>query len=284
LAYGDSALFQGLRTAGQHMSIGINMLRLLIDLKTRGYIPGGSSVMDIGAQQLDQGFLAHREELGVMGRLFGIERPCPLPPPLSQPSIAGLDPEAPSARQFWAWLGLSYAALDIDGSPGSVALDLNYDEAPSELRGKHHLVTNFGTTEHVANQCQAFKVVHDLTVLGGVMMHNVPVQGMLNHGLVNYNPKFFWMLARSNGYKWLHMDFRISNAVQTLSADIIHEVAAFSPDIVERSQRYCAQICSFVVVMQKTTDMPYVPPLDVNTGAQTDNKILEMRYPTVFKP
>ena len=23
---------------------------------------------------------------------------------------------------------------------------------------------------------------------------------MLNHGLFSYNPKFFWMLARSNGY------------------------------------------------------------------------------------
>jgi hypothetical protein len=37
------------------------------------------------------------------------------------------------------------------------------------------------------------------------MIHNVPTQGLFMHGLVNYNPKFFWMLARSNGYKWLHM-------------------------------------------------------------------------------
>ena len=29
---------------------------------------------------------------------------------------------APSARAFWLWLGFVYASIDIDGSPGSIAV------------------------------------------------------------------------------------------------------------------------------------------------------------------
>jgi hypothetical protein len=43
----------------------------------------------------------------------------------------------------------------IDGRPGSIPLDLNYDPAPNESLGKYQLVTNFGTIEHVANQLNA---------------------------------------------------------------------------------------------------------------------------------
>ena len=103
-----------------------------------------------------------------------------------------------------AAFGSGYAAIDIDASPGSIPLDLNFDDVPAEFKASFALVTNFGTTEHVANQLNAFKTIHDLAEVGGVMIHTVPAQGYMNHGLVNYNPKFFWMLARSNGYKWLY--------------------------------------------------------------------------------
>ena len=121
------------------------------------------------------------------------------------------DAVAPLARGFWTWLGCTYAAIDIDGTPGSIPLDLNVDDAPAAARGAFHLVTNFGTTEHIANQLNVFKVIHDLAVPGGVFVHEVPAQGMWNHGLVNYNPKFFWMLARSNGYEVIFMDYALAH-------------------------------------------------------------------------
>jgi hypothetical protein len=39
------------------------------------------------------------------------------------------------------------------------------------------------------------------------MLHNLPLQGHLRHGLFNYNPKFFWMLARSNAYREIYVDY-----------------------------------------------------------------------------
>ena len=269
------------------MGIGDSDLRLLIQLKRQGYIPNGSSIIEIGAQQLDDNFLACRSELETVMQLFGVGQPCLLPPPLAATPADGpmlLCPDAPRARQFWTWLGLDYAAIDIDGSPGSIPLDLNYDNVPSQAKGKYQLVTNFGTTEHVANQLHAFKIIHDLTALGGVIIHNVPTQGMLNHGLINYNPKFFWMLARSNAYKWLHMDFSLSRSAHSLPPDIVDFITGFVPRFAERIRGYGAADCGLTVVMQKVRDIAYVPPLDVNTGTRTSNKVLEMRYWTVFNP
>ena len=75
---------------------------------------------------------------------------------------------------------------------------LNHDEI-SAFR-KYHLVTNFGTTEHVANQLNAFEIIHELTAPKGVMVHSVPAQGATSiMDVINYNPKFFWMWRGRNG-------------------------------------------------------------------------------------
>ena len=42
--------------------------------------------------------------------------------------------------------------------------------------------------------------IHDLCAVGGTMIHAVPMQGLVDHGFVNYNPKFFWRLAEFNDY------------------------------------------------------------------------------------
>jgi hypothetical protein len=33
------------------------------------------------------------------------------------------------------------------------------------------------------------------------MIHEVPCQGMITHGLINYTMKFFWHLCRENDYE-----------------------------------------------------------------------------------
>ena len=271
------------------MAIGRNDLLLLSRLKAEGCIPDELSVIEIGAQQLTDDFLDSRAELQRIGELFGAELPCPLPPALASSDSRGgglrpLDAAAPSARGFWTWLGFHYAAIDIDGSPEALQIDLNYDVVPDEHRGAYRLVTNFGTTEHVANQLNAFKIIHDLTAVGGLMMHGVPAQGMFNHGLFNYNPKFFWMLARSNGYKWLHMNFLASKHQQKLAKDVVDFLITYHPGFERRIENYGAEDCYATVALQKVFDIDYVAPLDVRTGTQTDNKLLAERYWTVFTP
>jgi hypothetical protein len=270
------------------VGIGNVDLEVLIRLKKEGHIPDRSSVIEIGAQQLSNSFLEARASIDEIAALFEAPRPSPLPGPGVARLIDGqavhLDAEAPRASEFWTWLGFDYASIDIDGSPGSIPLDLNYDSAPPNAVGKYQLVTNFGTTEHVANQLNAFKVIHELAAPGGLMMHTLPAQGMANHGLVNYNPKFFWMLARSNGYDWLYMEYSGSGVAYDVPQNIIDHGQVFRPDIVSRLAGHQMSDGGILVVLRKVYDIAFVPPLDVNTGTTTDNKALQERYWTVFKP
>ena len=268
------------------MGVGVRDLALLVRLKREGFIQAQGAVMEIGAQQLANDALRHDEILAELQVAFGRSDLPGWPKPSGGKIIHGerehLDEAAPRTRELWQWLGFEYAAIDIDGSPGSIALDLNYDPVPKELKARFNVVTNYGTTEHVANQLHAFKVIHDLTAQGGVMIHHMPTQGYLNHGLVNYNPKFFWMLARSNGYKWLYSDFRMSNAQYGLPENIQSMVAQSEPDIEGRAEGYRTADCETIVAVQKSFDIEYVPPIDVPTGTDAPNGELRKRYWTVF--
>jgi len=270
------------------MALDSHVLELVIRLRRDGYFDGPLSLIEIGAQQLSNEFLEVRDRLVRVGELFGTATPCPLrsakPTYVVHGELEHLAEDAPVARDFWSWLGFDYASVDIDGSPGSIPLDLNYDSVPNSALGKYTLVTNFGTTEHVANQLNAFKVIHDLAAPGGVMVHHLPMQGMLNHGLVNYNPKFFWMLARSNGYRLVYLDVIASTSYYALPENIAESVSPFEPDIELRRHAYRVADMGIIAALQKAFDTPYVAPLDVPTGTRTPSKELEERYWSVFKP
>jgi hypothetical protein len=270
------------------MGTGWKDFDLVIRLRGEGYISPRGAVVEIGAQQLTNEVLRDRERLKQLGETFGVTDPLELPGPSKPIFLHGhlehLDSAAPPARDVWTWLGFDYAAIDIDGSPGSIPLDLNFDEVPRKLKKRFQLVTNLGTTEHVANQLQAFKIIHDLVARGGVMIHHVPAQGYLNHGLVNYNMKFFWMLARSNGYKWIYNDFTLSHGKYGLPENIRDSVRAFEENIDQRTQGYDVLDCGIVVAMQKVFDIEFVPPIDIPTGTVVTDKNLKRRYWTVFNP
>jgi hypothetical protein len=273
---------------GTLMALGSGIIDIVKRLKREGYLRSPLSVVEFGAQQLANSLLSAREDLESLGDLFGVGEPCPLPCalPTRLDDNGGelLAENAPKAREFWGWLGFSYAAIDIDGSLESIPLDLNYDSPPDHMIGAYPLVTNFGTTEHVANQLNAFKIVHDLAAHRGIMIHELPMQGMLNHGLVNYNPKFFWMLARSNGYRIIYTNVNAATSYYPLPENIVGTVSPFEPDIEMRRHAYRVADMGIVAVLQKVFDIPFVAPIDVNTGTRTDNKVLEERYWSVFKP
>ena len=95
-----------------------------------------------------------------------------------------------------------------------VAFDLLDDSAqkcdfnnPPRGTGDFDVVTNFGTSEHIFNQSAMMRFMHELTRVGGVMFHVVPVAGGRDHGFFNYHPCFFWDLARANNYEVLTLDY-----------------------------------------------------------------------------
>jgi SAM-dependent methyltransferase len=269
------------------MGLAAGTIELLIRLRQGGFMPTSGTVIEIGAQQLSNAFLRARDRLELLGQLFGATTKLDLPVPEATTIVGGVEPlseSAPLARQFWEWLGFRYDSIDINGSPNSIPLDLNYDVLPDWARKKFDVVTNFGTTEHIANQLNAFKIIHDLTAPGGIMIHAVPAQGLVNHGLLKYNPKWFWMLARSNDYRWLDFDYASLGHITDLPDNVVDAIAAHRPDIAERKTQYKVVDGALWVTFQKVRDIEFIPPLDVNTGTKTANAALIERYWTVFAP
>jgi hypothetical protein len=270
------------------MGLGADTLDMLVRLHAEGHLTVSRSVMEIGAQQLSNNFLEAKERIDRVGKIFQIAAPCPLPDPKPTYIVHGdlkhLAEDAPRARDFWTWLGFDYVAVDFDGSPGSIPLDLNFDSAAESHVGKYQLVTNFGTTEHVANQLNAFKVIHDFLAVGGLMVHALPMQGMLNHGLVNYTPKFFWMLARSNGYRVIYMNLGCGEVPYDFPDNIADAIRPFDAAIETQRGGISQLDVMLVVILQKVFDIAFVPPIDVPTGTRTENSAMKQRYWTVFTP
>jgi SAM-dependent methyltransferase len=254
-------------------------------LRQQGHFQGANAIAELGAQELSNELFDDQTALNGICRTFGAPARNflrPAPGTYASPESNAVK-KTVLARDLWEWLGFNYSHVALDGSAGAVSLDLNFDAIPHAMRGKFALVSNIGITAHVANQLNAFKAIHDLCATGGVMLHRLPAEGFQTHGLLKYNPKFFWMLARSNGYKWLHWDFRFSNARNPLHADVLSELKRFNPEADARVGSYTVADGSLLVVLQKLYDIEFVPPLDVPNGT-APNPDLSERYWTVFQP
>lgn len=170
--------------------------------------------------------------------------------------IARLLPGCFAAPVFCA-ANIGYACVDLFEAEAVVRLDLNLHPLPAEHRGKYDLVTNIGTTEHIFNQARAFEAIHDAAKVGGIMLHAVPCNGLFNHGLIKYEPKFFLYLAHANKYEivqWSVVEGRKPDYMP-VNDDI--------PGSKNWSGRDLAQsLVSFV--LRKRNDASFVQPTDVD--------------------
>ena len=244
------------------MGLSSNFVADLTELKKRAALDGISSVIEIGAQQLSNALLRSKEATDDLFRLYNRLSQA-LGSPNFQGAINGLEhqpDDAPASRLFWESLGFTYSALDFDGHRDSIAIDLNRDFVPRRLRGSFDLAVNTGTTEHVANQDNAFRVIHDLVRPGGIMMHDLPAQGMMTHGLINYNPKFFWHLCRENRYEVLFLKV-CSHPLNPVPANVLDSNIQFSG----HQHISIESIPDFTIraALRKTSNHPFVTPLDI---------------------
>ncbi|WP_315763389.1 methyltransferase domain-containing protein [Bradyrhizobium sp. SZCCHNS2005] len=221
-------------------------------------------MIEVGAQQLSNAFLRSHDLISECYRLFG-KQPVSLGEPIETDMVNGIEHQSednPSSRQFWRSLGFTYAALEFDGHRDSTPLDLNRDSVPRRMRAAFDLVVNTGTTEHVANQANAFKVMHDLCKPGGIMYHILPAGGMMTHGLITYTPKFFWHLSRENDYQIVWLKFVSHHPINPVPQNIRDSNIQFSGiDLIPADHI----VPDFMVIaaIRKPDDSPFVTPLDV---------------------
>lgn len=246
------------------MGLAYETILHLIALRRSGRLPDRARVIEIGAQQLSNSFLRAAESLAELYGLFG-RRPIYLGAPQDTVTVDGIERQAesaPASQPFWESLGFSYNAVEYGGHRGVTSLDLNRDRVPYRLRSSFDLVINAGTTEHVVNQDNAFRVMHDLTKVGGVMMHEVPAGGMLTHGVVSYNPQFFWLLCRDNGYEVI--DLTVSHPGDApISDDVVQSNAKYAHSRNPIQSRLTVPILVVTAILQKKSRQGFVTPLDV---------------------
>ncbi|HEX9461010.1 MAG TPA: hypothetical protein VGB82_00300 [Alphaproteobacteria bacterium] len=146
----------------------------------------------------------------------------------------------------------SYTAVDL-GDEEHLAERVRQDlNQPFDLGRRFDLCINNGTSEHIFNQANFYKAVHDHTSTGGIMVHWTPGIGWLDHGLFNVQPGFFADLARANGYEIPFGCLATAESLYPLTNQIDDATLGRYPDLRN------ALIC---VVLRKTEDAPFRIPM-----------------------
>lgn len=125
-----------------------------------------------------------------------------------------------------------YVSIDGNGK-GTLTADLN---KPVKLE-PFDLVTDFGTGEHIFDQAQVWRTLHELTKPGGFIAFDRPAQGYGKHCYYLTNECLFHDIAEANGYRvvWLA---RTSTARGELIRGIYQRPKTSAPFRIPQQGRY----------------------------------------------
>ncbi|HJZ54948.1 MAG TPA: methyltransferase domain-containing protein [Gemmataceae bacterium] len=179
-------------------------------LSETGRLPPRGRLLDIGESCL---LGATAEELETLARRHGCSLPDEQLKPLldvfaTRSNTIG-NPELPTLflSELLELTEIEYVAFDVVAARKCERFDLNVHRVAESHRGTFDLVLNFGTTEHLVNQFNAFRVMHDAVRPGGFIFSQVPSTGFLSHGYFCYTPLMFRELAAANGYELVELWF-----------------------------------------------------------------------------
>jgi hypothetical protein len=68
---------------------------------------------------------------------------------------------------------LNITSFDYNGENNSIKINLS-DPIAEEYKNRYHIVTNFGTTEHVLNQYVCWKNIFEMLTLNSVVINEIP--------------------------------------------------------------------------------------------------------------
>ncbi|MEQ8832336.1 MAG: hypothetical protein RLW87_21185 [Alphaproteobacteria bacterium] len=267
------------------MGIGPGFFQRLLDLRQLGNLGEIRAVAEIGNQQLSHG-LENNPTLNAFLTVFGADGIDPFAEGSREGaqihgSLHHQEQDQPNSRIVWHAIGAEYTGFDMDDDPDTVALDLNFDSVPERHRGRYDLVSNLGTTEHVLNQFNAFKAAHDLCRPGGIMIHELPGGGYANHGFFNYNPKFFWQLAKANKYRLLDLSAGAGASYRLFESLAGSQLRSPLPWTLRDINGHDVGLS---VILAKPHDEPFRAPLDVGDFGEDPGSSDKMResYPSYF--
>jgi hypothetical protein len=269
------------RLAGERFKVGMN-LNGPIYLQRNGFLtPTRNKILDIGPQNV---LFVHAEQIREFIELQG---------GAVVPS-AGLDAEierlvyfsTPRRNERTMLLSeitdltnIEYNSVDVCPGLKTVILDLNFDSAPDEMIGHYDVVFNFGTTEHIFNQWNCFEFMHDALKVDGVVYHQLPASGYLDHGYYCYTPLFFQEMAQANGYVIEHMAVTPAgeSKIDVLGIPSMGGDSLLS-DRASLGENNRVPALNIHVILRKTKDAPFRASLEIATAHSQVNSLMLERY------
>jgi hypothetical protein len=222
------------------MAISLPHFELLQLLKSRGELPQGGSILEIGEANFygDFDLLSHAQDWS--------------PELKAKLEVAwNLQDTFTIAKCIYQALFSPriILAIDADG-PSALKLDLN---EPQDV-GRFDVVYNHGTAEHIFDIAQVFRTMHAATAVNGLMLHEAPFTGWVEHGFYCLQPTLFWDLALANDYKVLL--FALEN-IEERTATVVGQ----REDILDMEMRDLLpkNLMSFVA-LQKQSEQPFRNP------------------------
>lgn len=178
------------------MALTINNSYFLLRLKLQAFRDRGFSLVDIG----EQNWFGKTPLRSVVdtARKMSVPITDSDAHALHQANADHVDPFAKARAFYRHLLGVNYyETIDLHGTKAARRINLN---RPFDPERQFDVVLNFGTTEHVFNQFEAFNTIHKLCAVGGFMVHGLPLSGGREHGFFNYHTTTFFDLCAANGY------------------------------------------------------------------------------------
>jgi hypothetical protein len=223
------------------MGVSPDNLDIIIDLHREGHFKMPARIADLGCEQIyEDGVDVSRRFLGY----FGKQVPEGHEALLKNRSFVG---------HLYKAAGFDYQSFDVVDAPFCRRFDLNVDQVYHTWRHQFDLVFNFGTTEHVMNQYNSMRVMHDFAKPGGLIYTLFLINGYQWHGIVRYTLRFIDLLIRANDYEVLRDDLHDQTYSQWRKS--------VGPD--EPEEQYFRDMCRWLV-FRKTSDRPFQEIVDVD--------------------
>lgn len=147
-------------------------------------------------------------------------------------------------------------SIDLDG-PTSQKIDLNEIVMVRNAgdTGTCETVINHGTAEHIFNVANVYRAMHDACKVGGLMIHEGPFTGWIDHGFWCIQPTLYYDLAAANGYDLRYM------AVTQIEHQMATEIHSREQLLKMAQAGGVPNNAMLYVAMRKTTDKAFKIPM-----------------------
>ena len=182
---------------------------------------------------------------------------------------------------------IDYVSYDVCPGVKTIVLDINRQDLPGDAKGRFDVVLNFGTSEHIINQLNTFKIIHEALKVNGIAFHQSPSIGWVNHGYFCYHARFHDDLKIANNYEELDKWYVTSTQCAPPELDFRDpdkplEAGSAPKGAVPES----IPCCNLNVLHRKVSDEPFRVSLELSTshsGLASEVSALHLEDPVVHQ-